>query len=76
MVAAGGDDAVGGVLEPGPQAAGQAGVEARPGRAVAPQQREHLPPCAGALPVAAAGGAGRSSGRGATRTMAQCAHRV
>ena len=37
---------VGGILEPGPQPAGQAGVEAGSGRCVATKEGEELPTCA------------------------------
>ncbi len=71
-----GDDAVGGVLEPGPQSTAQARVEPRPGRAVSPQQREDLPPCATLCrrePPEAQAGAVDVARRGPS---AQSAHRV
>ncbi len=42
VLAAGGDDVVGRILEPGPQAAGQAGVETGAGGGIAAQQRQDL----------------------------------
>ena len=42
VVAAPGDDVVGGVLEPGPQPAGQARVEPRARRCASAQQRQDL----------------------------------
>ena len=39
VLAPGGDHLVGGVLEPRPQSAGQAGIEARPGGGVPPQKK-------------------------------------
>jgi hypothetical protein len=48
------DDVVGGILQPGPQPAGQSGIEARAGRCVAAQQGEDLGPrasiCHGVCP--------------------------
>ena len=43
VFAPGGDRLVGGVLEPGPQPAGQAGIEERARRGVAAQHREDVP---------------------------------
>ena len=76
VLAACGDDVVGGVLEPGPQPAGQAGVEARARRGVpdaaAPGPRLRCP-CPPVPHPEAPTGAGDGVRRGPS---GQCAHGV
>ena len=44
LLAAGGDDVVGGIFEPGPQAAGQTGIEAGTGGGIAAEEGQDLGP--------------------------------
>ena len=76
MVAACRHHVVGGVLEPGPQAAGQTGVETGPGRRVAPQEGQDLTAGASIHRRVALGGGPVQRAGGDEDHSGQCAHWV